>query len=830
MINTSMAYKKAIQKNREFSIRDKYVFADGSEPDMSTTNFMAYSINEATSESGKFSIGAAVIKKYTATLNNENDKFSGYNFEGCDISARVGLKLEDGTVEVLQKGRYRIVSAKASNMTISVEGYDSMLFFDRPYSESTLAYPATISEIVRDACTHCQVAYDISTLPWPDYTVRQKPSGGALTFRDVISYCAQIQCCYAKINNLDQLIFGWYDFDAFGDGNLNGGAFDAESENAYLSGDSADGGTFDDYSAGYSFDAGTFDDMSKYHHIFLLGSQSINTDDITITGVRVSAVLDNSDQTESYVCGTDGYMLSIEENPLIQSGQAQSVAEYIGSKMIGRTFRPMSITCQSDPCMEAGDGAIVTDRKQNSYQTVITNTTFAIGAMQQITCDAETPTEKNYTKYGASTKLLDKSRKETQKQLTAYDLAASQLGALMAHSMGMYETREVDPDTGAEIKYMHDKPSLEESETIWKQTVDAFAVSTDGGESWNAGIDASGNVLAKVLSVIGLNADWINAGVLTGRKINNGQGTFLVDENGKVTANDIAITGGTVNIVSNSEGASVIALESTWFESSIEISPRMILMENNAVNNSTIYAYSDFITLTNGSSGSSAQFNSRGFISSNENVEYVMRGTNPSIKATYVSGKTMEFSFQSDYIIRTASERLIHDGDFYCNGDGEFSGNLQCDGIASGGIKSRIVKTDNFGIRHQYCYEMPSPLFGDIGSGVLDANGRCYVDIDPIFRETVSDGKYHVFLQKEGEGDLWVDLKESAFFVVKGTPNLAFSWEVKVKQKGYETERLENFDPEAGKISDIDYAEQSASMVKKNIERMEKEAWAILKN
>lgn len=516
MINTSMAYKRAIQKNREFSVRDKYIFADGSEPDMSTTDFMAYSINEATSESGKFSIGAAVIKKYTATLNNENDKFSGCNFEGCDISARVGLKLEDGTVEVLQKGRYRIVSAKASNMTISVEGYDSMLFFDRPYSESALSYPATISEIVRDACTHCQVAYDISTLPWPDYTVRQKPSGDALTFRDVISYCAQIQCCYAKINNLDQLIFGWYDFDAFGDGNLDGGTFDTESEDAYLSGDSADGGTFDDYSAGYSFDAGTFDDMSNYHHIFLLGSQSINTDDVTITGVRVSAVLDNSDQTESYVCGTEGYMLSIEENPLIQSGQAQSVAEYIGSKMIGRTFRPMSITCQSDPCMEAGDGAIVTDRKQNSYQTMITNTTFAIGAMQQITCDAETPTEKNYTKFGASTKLLDKSRKETKKQLTAYDLAASQLGALMAHSMGMYETREVDPDTEAEIKYMHDKPSLEESETIWKQTVDAFAVSTDGGESWNAGIDASGNVLAKVLSVIGLNADWINAGTITG--------------------------------------------------------------------------------------------------------------------------------------------------------------------------------------------------------------------------------------------------------------------------------------------------------------------------
>lgn len=529
MINTSRAYKKAIQKNRVFSVHDRYIFADGSEPEISLSDFVAYSINEATSESGKFTVGAAVIKKYTATLNNEADKFSFLRFEGCDISAKVGLLLDDGTTEVLPKGRYRVVGAKSTGLTISLEAYDSMLFFDRPYSESTLVYPATMSEIVRDACTHCQVAYDISTLTRPNYVVQQRPNDDALTFRDVISYCAQIQCCFAKINNLDQLVFGWYSFAAAEMGSLDGGAFDRANQNAYLSGDDADGGGFLDYGGGHAYDAGTAEDTLAYHNISNLSSQNVNTDDVCITGVRVVATTDSDDAEES-THGEEGYVLSIEDNPLVQQGRGEDVAGYLAQRLIGKTFRPLSITCRSDPSIEAGDDIVVTDRKQRAYASVVTNTTFSLGVAQQVTCDAETPTENSYAKYGAATKILSSSKAETGRQLSCYDLAAAQLGGLMTHSMGMYETREVDPDTGAEIRYMHDKALISDSKTIWKQTIDAFAVSTDGGATWNGGGDASGNVLANVLTAIGINADWINAGTITGVAYKDKNSTLQISD------------------------------------------------------------------------------------------------------------------------------------------------------------------------------------------------------------------------------------------------------------------------------------------------------------
>ena len=121
---------------------------------------------------------------------------------------------------------------------------------------------------------------------------------------------------------------------------------------------------------------------------------------------------------------------------------------------------------------------------------------------------------------------------------------------------------------------------------------------------------------------------------------------------------------------------------------------------------------------------------------------------------------------------------------------GTFNGYLTCYGG-----KSRVVRTKDYGERLLYCYEMPSPMFGDIGSGITDENGECYVSIDDIFGETSRlDIAYHVFLQEEGPGKLWVEEKTSSYFLVKGEPRLRFSWELKCKQLGFETERLDDYE------------------------------------
>ena len=102
------------------------------------------------------------------------------------------------------------------------------------------------------------------------------------------------------------------------------------------------------------------------------------------------------------------------------------------------------------------------------------------------------------------------------------------------------------------------------------------------------------------------------------------------------------------------------------------------------------------------------------------------------------------------------------------------------------GTKSRLVHTDD-GDFSLHAYETTTPYFGDIGTSVISPDGQDIVPIDYIFKNTINtNAEYSVFLQKEGDGDLWVDEKDPLFFIVKGTPNLKYSWELKAVQKDYE--------------------------------------------
>ena len=124
---------------------------------------------------------------------------------------------------------------------------------------------------------------------------------------------------------------------------------------------------------------------------------------------------------------------------------------------------------------------------------------------------------------------------------------------------------------------------------------------------------------------------------------------------------------------------------------------------------------------------------------------------------------------------------------------------VRCDGSVNvagsftvTGSKSRAVPTEDGGTRLLSAYETPAPYFGDIGSGLIGEDGTCIVSIDPVFAETArTDMAYQVFLQKCGEGDLWVSEKRADYFVVKGTASLPFDWEVKAHQRDFESTRLE---------------------------------------
>lgn len=236
-----------------------------------------------------------------------------------------------------------------------------------------------------------------------------------------------------------------------------------------------------------------------------------------ITGVQVTEYLESTSENEeasSYLYGEEGYVLKISENKLIPQGTGEVVASIIGEKCIGMSFRPFETECLTDIVLEAGDAVLITDRKGKRYKSFLTNVVLQPGSFEQISCNAESAARNSSKTYSLVTQAAVDARKSVWRERTAREQALQEFKDRLDNSTGVYTTVQTQQD-GSKIFYLHDKPTLAESQAVWKMTAEAWGVSTDGGQTWNGGMTVDGDTIVRILNAVGVNADWINAGAIT---------------------------------------------------------------------------------------------------------------------------------------------------------------------------------------------------------------------------------------------------------------------------------------------------------------------------
>lgn len=546
MVNTSLEYRKALYEDkRSFIPKVNTLLSNGTVLELSGSQIMqgGVKIDDGVSSPGSFDIGSAVIGKLTLNINNMQDEYSDYNFTDAIVTVFVGLKLES-RIEWLKKGVFNADDPTSTQSIITLECLDNMTKFDKQY-DGKLSFPANLQTIVNYCCSKCGVILNTTRFDNYTYRVEKSPFGEnpQVTYREILAYCAQIAGCYARCNADGRLELKWFNTAIFPALNeLDGGNL------VDYNGTNADGGNFINYNSGDSADGGEFSDKQPYHHVYSMSSLKIAVDDVVITGVSVTATdgKNAAGETlpgETILNGSEGYVLKIDSNPLIEYGKALSVANYLGAKIRGMKFRPLDTSCLSDPSIEAGDCAIVTDRKNNSYYCYITNLSYTMGGYESFSCDAETPARNSSQKYDQITKAAIKAREEAKKEISAYDIAVQQLNSLALNSLGYYETITREED-GSMIKYMHDKPNMKDSEVVYKRSIDGFFISLDGGENFESGFDKYGNAVLNVIQAIGINADWIEAGriksidiegsTITGSTFKNTSDTFEINNEGRL--------------------------------------------------------------------------------------------------------------------------------------------------------------------------------------------------------------------------------------------------------------------------------------------------------
>ena len=517
---------------------------------------------DSVSNDSSFDIGSAIINVLNLSINNFDGEYSDYDFEGAEVICYVGLQIEDEDTSelldsdgeqildstgdtiivhknaVIEKARICTVTVieqpEDETVTIDLTCEDNMRKFDRNYSDSKLKYPATRGQIVRDACEVCGVTLQTTSFDRDDYIVQNRPNDEALTFRQVLQWVAQIGCQWMRCDEYGRLCIGWYSsineeeliindlgvLKTQDDSNIS---LELSSANGILS---ANNGTFLENDGILRLFA--TDEKGNESEIKTTYGFTPHHTDVVITGVKVTEYSESSsDNPQTYMVGTEGYVLGISGNKLIRVGDGQTIASMIAEKCVGMRFRPFESECPTDVALEAGDSLIIVDRNGKIYTSLLTTTTLKPGSGQKIACNAKSAAKNSSTQYSQATQAFVTARNMVKQEKTAREKALEEFGKRIDSATGVYTTVEPQ-ENGSKIFYLHDKPTLAESQAIWKMTSEAWGVSTDGGQTWNGGMTVDGDTIVRILNAVGVNATWINTGAITVKDA-NGNILFQVD-------------------------------------------------------------------------------------------------------------------------------------------------------------------------------------------------------------------------------------------------------------------------------------------------------------
>lgn len=577
MINVSNAFREKLEAGEPVRMVVDITFPDGTKKTIDKDVMNGDNGFSDCADSSSFPIGATICKTLTLSINNDQEQWKNYSFYGAKIHAYLKLQTSyaapesvsvlldesynpilDSTgdsiiatqaatkdiIETIDKGVYTVTTPEQYSDIINVTALDDMYKANKTYT-SGLKLPQSLINLVRDACKTVGIGMNL-TMDHGDIIIRSIPD--SMTFRQLFGYAAMVESANARIDYSGNLQFVKWDFGKMESDN----AATVDTDGFIHFGDANPSIDTDGFVSlpGWTINAEGFlaltsgpgSDVQRL--MAYANPPALSSDDIVITGIRLKngETDDNTDTDHSGMYGEEGYVLELE-NELIDTDQLQTVANIIGEQIVGVRFRNLEGDLIYEPTVEFGDMVYTYDRSGNKYVTPLTDVSGNVGGLTTVKTQADDPIRGSSDFYGNSTKAIVAARQMVQKETSAREEAIQRLAETLRSSSGLYMTQEPQQD-GSIIYYMHNKPTIKESNIIWKLTAEAFAVSIDGGKTYPYGFAVTGELITRLLYAEGINADYINAGTLIVRD-KSGNVIFEADmDTGSVTLDGSVQIGG----------------------------------------------------------------------------------------------------------------------------------------------------------------------------------------------------------------------------------------------------------------------------------------------
>ena len=453
----------------------------------------------------KLDLGSACMSELSFTLENTDGAFDDKVFEGAQMYVTTSFSA-GSTTETVPIGYYTVDSPPRKLRSIKITAYDRMAKFNRAY-DTELAYPATLYQIVADACTKCGVSQKLPTNTLHrSVSIPKRPEADNLTYRQVLVWAAELMGVSLYIDY---------------DGKLTGGWYATNAKHTVI----------------------------KASDRFTSGNTDFAENNIVFSGVRI---VGNDENKTEYLAGTKDYAFNIEGNLLAQSDMNLStLVTELKTARCSLTYTPMSCTTHSFPHLRPLD-VMNFETAQGTKKVVLTNVKWqSQNRCTKLAGKGETATQSGYATMGAFTPkqqaVLEQTRAQQAAQINDFEQATLALNETIANSMGLYVTRKADGN-GAVITYYHDKPTLEGSNTIYCRNAGGYAWTNNGwnngSPNWEYGVSKDGDAVIRSIAANKISASYITTDILSSP---TGKFSFNLDT-GHIEASDINITGGDINL------------------------------------------------------------------------------------------------------------------------------------------------------------------------------------------------------------------------------------------------------------------------------------------
>lgn len=422
------------------------------------------SVNRYCVSGDRIEIGSCVAAELSLTLDNSDGRFNDIHFEGAELYVRVGVKKwdahrwENAVLHYVPLGYFTVDESPRMQEEISLTALDRMVLFDKPVNWAYLAFPMSVSDLVSRVCDVCNVMLgtDVSTLPNHDYSILSAPSDDDCTYRQLLAWAAEIMGVCGFIDWEGNLVLKWYT--------------DTEI---------------------------TLNPKNRF-------SSDLNESAIKITGVRVYT------DSETVTAGSEEYAINIEGNKLIQS-DAESIAQNLNSILGNFSYTPFRGMVMPMPNLYPLDIVSFADKNGIEHKTIVTDCTFTLNTSTVVEGKGETVTKSGYASANPLTKresaIISDLKRRQNEALNDKVQTSLAFNELICNALGLYSTQKIGTD-GSTVFYLHNKQTLEESETIFTATANGVAWTTTGWNNgspvWSYGVTAAGDALFRLLSAEGI--------------------------------------------------------------------------------------------------------------------------------------------------------------------------------------------------------------------------------------------------------------------------------------------------------------------------------------